>query len=100
MKIAYLGGIKQGQFREQFGGYDKSSLEYEVKVELPYHPKIVGGAITITTVREYDIYHLKIIKKYGEIKHFYVLSTMTKDEIEKTLDSCWAISDNLGYDFN
>lgn len=101
MKIGYIGGIKHKNSREVITGYHDKELEWEVQVYLPPKPQIsYGRTITITTNKEYETYLLKIIKKGGELKFFYVLNGLTREAIKESLDECWDLSSNQGYDFD
>ncbi|ELX6101084.1 hypothetical protein ACTZ9G_003242 [Acinetobacter baumannii] len=101
MKIAYIGGVKHGKDRNVLTGYDKTELDWEVKTELPRTPPTFqGSVVTYTISTEYQTYLLKILKKNGELKYFYVLKDLPREEIETGLADCWELSDNLGYDFD
>ncbi|EPQ0106629.1 TPA: hypothetical protein NQH55_000669 [Acinetobacter baumannii] len=101
MKIAYIGGVKHGAERSVLTGYDKTQLDWEVKVDVPMKPQVYeGGALRINLTSEYQVYQLKVLKKHGELKYFYVLKDLPREEVETGLTDCWELSDNLGYDFD
>ncbi|MCJ9255817.1 hypothetical protein [Acinetobacter baumannii] len=101
MKIAYIGGVKHGTDRNVLTGYDKTELDWEVKTELPMKPQVFDGrSLTINLNVEFQTYLLKILKKDGELKYFYVAKDLPRDEIKSGLEECWELSDNLGYDFD
>ncbi len=101
MKIAFIGGVKHGTDRNVLTGYDKTELDWEVKTELPMKPQVYDGrSLTINLNVEFQTYLLKILKKDGELKYFYVAKDLPRDEIKSGLEECWELSDNLGYDFD
>ncbi|MEI1709716.1 hypothetical protein V8Q18_09215 [Acinetobacter baumannii] len=101
MKIAYIGGVKHGTDRNVLTGYDKTQLDWEVKADLPPQPPTrQGGVVTFTLSNDYQTYQLKVLKKHGELKYFYVLRDLPREEVESGLADCWELSDNLGYDFD
>lgn len=101
MKIAFIGGVKHGTDRNVLTGYDKTELDWEVKTELPMKPQVFDGrSLTINLNVEFQTYLLKILKKDGELKYFYVAKDLARDEIKSGLEECWELSDNLGYDFD
>lgn len=101
MKIGYIGGVKHGKDRNVLVGYDKTELEWEIKVDLPTRrPDFQTNVVTYTLSPEYLTYHLKVLKKNGEIKYFYIAQDLSREEIESALEECWELSDNLGYDFD
>ena len=101
MKIGYIGGVKHGKDRNALTGYDKTELEWEVKTELPMRtPTFQTNVVSYTLSPEYQTYNLKVLKKNGELKYFYVAQDFTREEIENALEDCWELSDNLGYDFD
>lgn len=101
MKIAYIGGVKHGADRNVLTGYDKTELDWEVKAEIPIKPQVYDGrSLTINLNADYQTYLLKILKKNGELKYFYVAKDLPLEEIKSGLEECWELSDNLGYDFD
>lgn len=101
MKIGYIGGVKHKNNREVITGYHNKDLKWEVQAERPPKPPTTnGGTVTYFMDREFDIYELKILKKGGELKFFYVLSGLTKEEIREHLDECWDLSTSEGFDFD
>ncbi|MDP7845796.1 hypothetical protein LPS07_05565 [Acinetobacter pittii] len=101
MKIGCIGGVKHGTDRNVLTGYDKTELDWEIKTELPMKPQVFDGrTLTINLTPEYQVYQLKVLKKHGELKYFYVLKDLPREEIETGLADCWELSDNLGYDFD
>jgi hypothetical protein len=101
MKIGFIGGIKHGKERNALTGHDKTELEWEVKAELPMkQPGFQTHVRTFVSYPEHQIYNLKIIKKNGELKYFYVAQDLSREEIESALEDCWELSDNLGYEFD
>lgn len=100
MKIAYLGGVKNGSTRSVLMGYDKTSLEWEVKIEKPTQKIFqIGGVTTYTNNQDYDVYNLLVLTKDSEQKFFYVLDSLQRAEIEELVLEYWGKSDTLGYIF-
>ncbi|HIQ36230.1 MAG TPA: hypothetical protein EYH52_16675 [Acinetobacter venetianus] len=101
MKIGYIGGVRHGKKISVLEGYDKSKLDWEIKVDPPFkQPTSQTNVTTFTTTTEQETYQLKVLKKNGELKYFYVVQDLSREEIESSLDECWENSDNLGYDFD
>ncbi|HAV5585612.1 TPA: hypothetical protein JI121_14895 [Acinetobacter baumannii] len=101
MKIACIGGVKHGKVKDVLNGFNKNELDWEFKADLPPQPPTrQGGVVTFTTSNDYQIYHLKVLKKHGELKYFYVAKDLPLEEIKSGLEECWERSDNLGYDFD
>ncbi|QOW45530.1 MULTISPECIES: hypothetical protein [Acinetobacter] len=102
MKIGFIGGFRDRQNRHNVAeDYYSKELDWQVRVEKPRQKQSgFQRTITITTEREMDIYNLMILKKSGELKFFYVLEGMNKDEIKSRIDTYWDNSDMLGYDFD
>lgn len=90
MKIAFLGGKRHAAARDYLEGYDKSKLDKVIEVDAP------SGE----SAKNFQTYLLKIIKMNGEFKYFYVLNSLTGDDVKSYLDECWSLSDNIGYDFD
>lgn len=101
MKIGCIGGIRHGKTKNVLAGFNKNELDWEFEAELPRKPATFqGGVTTITLSTEYQTYQLKVLKKDGELKYFYVAKDLPREEIESGLADCWELSDNLGYDFD
>ena len=101
MKIACIGGIRHGKVRSALDGFEKYKLDWEFKADLPPEPpKVRSNVITWTDSTDYQTYQLKVLKKNGELKYFYILKDLPREEIETGLIDCWELSDNLGYDFD
>jgi hypothetical protein len=101
MKIACIGGVKHGLARDVLISFDKTQLEWEFKADLPQKPPTFqNSVVTYSLSPEYQTYQLKILKKKGELKYFYIAKDLPVDEIKSGLDECWELSDNLGYDFD
>ncbi|MCO1653235.1 hypothetical protein M4D47_19285 [Acinetobacter baumannii] len=101
MKIACIGGVRHGRVKEVLTSISKCDLDWEFDADLPRSPPTFqGSVVTYTISTEYQKYLLKILKKNGELKYFYVLKDLPREEIETGLADCWELSDNLGYDFD
>ncbi|WP_337081296.1 hypothetical protein [Acinetobacter pittii] len=101
MKIACIGGVKHGKVKDAINGFNKSDLNWEFEAELPRTPPTFqGSVVTYNISTDYQKYLLKILKKDGELKYFYVAKDLPRDEIKSGLEECWGLSDNLGYDFD
>ncbi len=101
MKIACIGGVKHGKVKDVLNGFNKNELDWEFKAELPIRPQVYEDRpFTINLNAEYQTYQLKVLKKHGELKYFYVAKDLPRDEIKSGLEECWELSDNLGYDFD
>ncbi|MGN5723670.1 hypothetical protein ACNQO9_00290 [Acinetobacter calcoaceticus] len=101
MKIACIGGVRHGKVKEVLNSIRKYELDWEFEAELPRTPPTYqGSVITYTISTEYQKYQLKILKKNGELKYFYIAKDMPVDEIKSGLEECWELSDNLGYDLD
>ena len=101
MNIGFIGGVQHKKTRVVIKGYFDKDLKWEYQAARPPKPpEIKGGTFTYSLDNEFDIYELKILKKGGELKFFYVLSGLTKDEIRDYLDECWDLSSSEGYDFD
>lgn len=84
MKIGFIGGLRDGKNRHDVAeGYYSKELDWQVRVEKPKQSGF-QRTITITTEREMDVYNLMMLKKSGELKFFYVLEGMNKEEIDIT----------------
>ncbi|MBI1450383.1 hypothetical protein IL972_00325 [Acinetobacter sp. FL51] len=100
MKIGYLGGVKNGLSANFLMGYDKTSLEWEIKRERPTQNFFQsGGTITYTINQDYDLYNLRIITREKEQKFFYVFESLQLAEIESLSSDYWDKSETIGYVF-
>lgn len=101
MKIGCIGGVRHGKVKDVLIGFNKSELDWEFEADLPQQaPTFQASVTTYTISNEYQTYQLKILKKDGELKYFYVAKGLPRDEIESGLEEYWKLSDNLGYDFD
>lgn len=101
MKIACIGGVRHGRLKRAFTGFSKTDLEWEFEADLPQKPPTFqNSVVTYSLSTEYQTYQLKILKKNGELKYFYIAKDLPVDEIKSGLDEFWELSDNLGYDFD
>ncbi|QER39841.1 hypothetical protein F2A31_08970 [Acinetobacter suaedae] len=106
MKIAYLGGFKDGEILTlpiEFG--DPVQLEWIIQ-----HEDIEKAEQDLTDHSQRDFavtlkkcvvnYRLMILKRSKEMRFFYVEDGLSKERVFEHMNQHWNKSDTVGFDFD
>ncbi|MDC4679336.1 hypothetical protein NQ804_04405 [Acinetobacter baumannii] len=105
MKIAYLGGFKDGQYINIIRNRRRDNVLLEVVIEhedMQLRNQLLTQQFSGKPVNLNDSmiqYNLMTIKRNGEFKYFYVMSGLERQEVEKRVNEHWDKSSITGYEF-
>lgn len=105
MKIAYLGGFKDGMHIEIVRNRRRDNTLLEVIIEhedMQLANKLRTEQFSGKAISLDDAiikYNLMTIKKNGEFRYFYVMDGLDRQEVEERVNEHWDVSSTTGYEF-